>query len=248
MMYKKITLFAVIFLAATLWFFNNGHDIISEMTEKECSDDRFCSFEELDDEYEEGSDYEVINRTEGDEQWLFSAIHGGGIEETTSTLAEAASGSSYPFYAFKGKLSSNNFSNLHITSTHFDEPRALDMVSKADHHIAVHGAAGTESKTMIGGLDEKLKEIVRRHLEEKGFVVTGTPDHLNGEHPDNYTNKTKTEQGVQLEITRGQRKEFFKNGDISFSSRNDPSNETQAFKDYVEALREAVKTYESSNE
>ncbi|WP_173918921.1 poly-gamma-glutamate hydrolase family protein, partial [Halobacillus sp. Marseille-Q1614] len=83
-----------------------------------------------------------------------------------------------------------------------------------------------------------------RHLEENGFEVAVTPEHLNGDHPDNFTNKTKTERGVQLEITRAQRKAFFKNGDISFSSRSNSSNQTEEFKVYVESIQAAMKEFE----
>ncbi|WP_101842564.1 poly-gamma-glutamate hydrolase family protein [Halobacillus sp. Marseille-P3879] len=242
-MFKKLIFSVIILGTAIVWFLPNGEEIVSETTDEDCSGERFCSFEELNEEYEEGKDWEILKSTDGDEQWLVSAIHGGGIEEVTSSLTEAVAGSSYPFYTFKGRLTSNNFSNLHITSTRFDEPQALEMVSNTNHHIAIHGASGEEAKTMIGGMDKELKEAVRKHLEEKGFKVTEAPDHLNGDHPDNYTNQTKKGQGVQIEITRGQRKEFYKNGDISFSSRNDPSNETKTFKVYVEALQAAMKDY-----
>ncbi|MCP3027743.1 poly-gamma-glutamate hydrolase family protein [Halobacillus sp. A5] len=153
-------------------------------------------------------------------------------------------GFSYPFYAFKGRLSSDNFSNLHITSTHFDEPQALEMVARADHHIAFHGADGKEPETMIGGLNVELRDMVRRHLEDNGFTVADPPEHIDGDHPDNYVNRTKNEQGVQLEITRAQREAFFKNGDITYSSRTDSSNETEEFKAYVKAIQAAIKEYE----
>ncbi|REJ11171.1 poly-gamma-glutamate hydrolase family protein [Halobacillus trueperi] len=239
----KLILAIGVVLAALLWFLNDGKEEKSKTTEDDCSGDRFCSFEELTEVYEEGEDWVIATSTEGNQQWLVSAIHGGGIEETTSSLAEAIARKSYPYYAFKGRLASDNFRNLHITSTNFNEPQALEMVAKADHHISIHGAGGDERKTLIGGRDKELMKVVERHLEEKGFAVEQAPEHLDGDHPDNYVNKTKTEKGVQLEITRGQRKAFYKNGDISYSSRKDASNETEDFKTYVKAIKRAMEEY-----
>uniref|UniRef100_UPI00156E8CB8 poly-gamma-glutamate hydrolase family protein n=1 Tax=Halobacillus sp. Marseille-Q1614 TaxID=2709134 RepID=UPI00156E8CB8 len=196
---KFILTTAVAVVASVLVILSLYEEITTAITD-DCSGDHFCSFYELREVYEEGEDWEIEKSSAGDERWLVSAIHGGGIEEATSTLAEAISGSSYPFYSFKGRLKSNNYSNLHITSTRFDEPEALEMVANAEYHISIHGAAGDDPKTMIGGLDKELKGIVSRHLEENGFEVAVTPEHLNGDHPDNFTNKTKTERGVQLEI------------------------------------------------
>ncbi|MBX0356712.1 poly-gamma-glutamate hydrolase family protein [Halobacillus sp. Nhm2S1] len=239
----KITLAVAVTVAALLWFLNEDKEKSSQKAEDDCSGDRFCSFEELTAVYEEGKDWVIATSTEGNQQWLVSAIHGGGIEETTSTLAEAIAGDDYPYYAFKGRLASNNFRNLHITSTNFDEPQALEMVAKANHHISIHGAGGDEPKTLIGGRDQELMGIVKHHLEEEGFAVEEAPEHLDGDHPDNYVNKTKTKKGVQLEITRAQRKAFFKNGDIRYSSRKDAANKTEAFTSYVEAIQKAMKEY-----
>ncbi|QAS52098.1 poly-gamma-glutamate hydrolase family protein [Halobacillus litoralis] len=230
--------------AAILWFQNERIEKKTGRSEDDCSSDRFCSYDELAGEYEEGEDYEIVKSRSGDDRWLVSAIHGGGIEETTSSLTEAIAGSSYPFYAFKGRLTSNNYSNLHITSTRFDEPQALKMVADTKFHISIHGASGDKLQTMIGGLDEELKQIVKQHLENKGFTVIEAPENLDGDHPDNYVNQTKTGQGVQIEITRAQRKAFYKDGDISYQSRKDSSNETEEFKAYVEAIQAAMKDYD----
>ncbi|WP_101845081.1 poly-gamma-glutamate hydrolase family protein [Halobacillus sp. Marseille-P3879] len=229
-------------IALVLLLFFVGTGKISKA--EDCGGDRFCSFQELNEVYEEGEDWEIEKRTDGDQRWLVSAIHGGGIEEATSTIGTAIAGSSYPYYAFKGRLSSGNFSNLHITSTRFDEPQALEMVGSAEHHIALHGASGTEPKTLLGGRNTELKAIVKNQLEARGFTVSAAPDRIDGDHPDNYTNRTKSGQGVQVEITRAQRKAFYKNGDISLSSRNDPSNQTEAFTTYVQAIQAAMQKYE----
>ncbi|WP_179133944.1 poly-gamma-glutamate hydrolase family protein [Halobacillus massiliensis] len=234
---------AAAFLGIFIVSLMNRNEDSSNAEENDCSGDRFCSYAELAEVYEEGKDYEIMTNTNGDQRWLVSAIHGGGIEAATSNLAEAIAGSSFPFYTFKGRLSSNNYSNLHITATHFDEPRALKMAGAAESNISIHGTSGNLPQTMIGGLDENLKDIICLHLREKGFVVTKPPEHLDGDHPENIANRTKTGKGVQLEITRAQREAFFKNGDISYASRNNASNQTETFKAYAAAIQAAMDEY-----
>ncbi|MCP3031593.1 poly-gamma-glutamate hydrolase family protein [Halobacillus sp. A1] len=205
-----------------------------------CSDtDRFCTFDDLSQEYSEGEDWEVETRR-ASSGLLVSAIHGGGIEPATSQIASAIAGDRHNFYTFKGMLSSGNFENLHIDSTHFDEPEALKMVDAVNDHITIHGAEGEEPKTLIGGLNRELTEEISKQLNSSGFSVKKAPDHLSGEDPDNLVNQPKSERGVQLEITEAQRESFYKNGDISFSSRNDASNQTSAFDDYVGAVKAAI--------
>ncbi|WP_052158887.1 poly-gamma-glutamate hydrolase family protein [Halobacillus sp. BBL2006] len=226
--------------AATLFIKNESVE-----NDEECSSsDRFCSFEELKRVYSEGEDWEIQTRDSQSDRMLVSAIHGGGIEQATTQLADAIAGDEYDYYTFKGKLSSGNFENLHITSIHFDEPEALNMVHAVDHHISIHGAKGEEPKTFIGGLNEDLRKLIAQHLKERGFAVEEAAEHLNGDHPENIVNQSKAKQGVQLELTREQREAFYKNGDISYSSRSKASNQTEAFKRYVKAIRAAIVEYE----
>ncbi|MGI8317160.1 poly-gamma-glutamate hydrolase family protein [Halobacillus mangrovi] len=211
--------------------------------EKASCHDRFCSFKDLKQVYQEGEDWEIQTRDDSSSKLLVSAIHGGGIEQVTSQVADAVAGDRYNFYTFKGKLSSGNFDNLHITSTHFDEPAALRMVSAVDHHISIHGTKGEVPKTLLGGLNKDLKELIASSLEQNGFTVEDAPEDLDGDHPKNIVNQSKTGQGVQLELTTAQRKAFFKDGEIDYSSRNDPFNQTAAFDRYVQAIQSAIEEY-----
>src|SRR4051812_4872465 len=67
------------------------------------------------------------------------AIHGGGIEiGTTEAASGLAASCRHSFYSFEGMRSSNN-GELHITSTNFDEPTGLSMVTASDYCFSFHG-------------------------------------------------------------------------------------------------------------
>lgn len=233
--------------AITLLLQNNIFSRSFSSMECPAEGDRFCTFTELSDVYEESEDWEIKKRQSPNSRVLVSAIHGGGIEQVTSQLADAVAGKEYSFYTFKGKLSSGNFNNLHISSVNFDEPQARSMANEASIHISIHGAEGEMKRTLLGGLNEDLRGLISEHLESSGFRVKEAPEHLDGDHPNNIVNQTKTGEGVQLELTRAQRKAFFENGTISYSSRNDATNQTEAFTQYKAAIRDALKEYKERN-
>lgn len=91
------------------------------------SDDKYANFEELK-QNEDPSVYRIATKQAGKD----NADHGHsrhGIEPGTSEIANELS-RKYSMYLFEGlKLSGN--SSLHITSTHFDEPAALEMKRRA---------------------------------------------------------------------------------------------------------------------
>jgi poly-gamma-glutamate hydrolase-like protein len=58
------------------------------------------------------------------------APHGGGIEPGTSELADAIAASDLSFYTFEGLKPSGN-TDLHITSTRFDEPMCLTLLASS---------------------------------------------------------------------------------------------------------------------
>jgi phage replication-related protein YjqB (UPF0714/DUF867 family) len=66
------------------------------------------------------------------------APHGGKIEPGTSIIAAAIAADDYCLYCFEGRKCQGN-RYLHITSTHFDEPQCLTLISGCDQVVAVHG-------------------------------------------------------------------------------------------------------------
>lgn len=68
---------------------------------------------------------------------LIMAIHGGYIELFTNNLAEDF-GRECSVYEFDGVKSSGNH-ELHICSTHFDEPQLMEMIQGSSSCVSLHG-------------------------------------------------------------------------------------------------------------
>lgn len=175
---------------------------------------------------------------------LSFAPHGGGIEAGSSELALLISQKlDCNYFTFKGKLPSDNV-KLHVTSTHYDNPVLLNLMRNVDYSISVHGYADNEyARTLIGGSNEELKEIIKCHLRSRGFDVQDAPTHLAGTKLNNITNKTKTGLGVQLELSTKQRKSFFSNDDFSRKIREDRYRWRAVMYEYAQAIEYAVKEY-----
>lgn len=200
--------------------------------------DTYANFEELKANEVEGEDYAIISYPVDFCYSIVFAPHGGGIEVGTSeVIRKANEWFNFTAYEFEGKKSSGN-SVLHITSTNWDEPIGTKMVKETYHSISLHGYAGDEKGTYIGGRDSVMMEFVREELKKKGFLVHElTPENLGGDDVDNIVNKNMRGAGVQLELSTGQRKAFFKNDDWSYSNRD---NIVQEFYDYVFAIINAL--------
>lgn len=202
--------------------------------------DLFANYAELAAAKVEGQDYQVSYEDNGSDMLLFSP-HAGAIEIGSSELIHAISQDrpEWNWYLFEGLQSSNN-SELHITSTNFDEPRALNMMSKASRSVTIHGKAGDLPDTAIGGLDAPLRNTLWKKLEERGFAVVRASGGIAGLEPDNIVNRNLRGHGVQLELSTAQRKAFFKDNDWSKAKRSDPANWTQTLHDYKQAVIDAV--------
>ncbi|MFZ3475370.1 poly-gamma-glutamate hydrolase family protein [Streptomyces sp. 4.24] len=184
----------------------------------------------------EGIDYRRAWRKSPVSTLLHLAIHGGGIEQGTSELAKAAAAGIHDLYDFDGLKPSNN-SELHITSTAFNEPTALAMARAATHTVSWHGWAGTTAVTNLGGRDYALRDHIGTTLARAGFAVQVAPSDLAGTDPDNICNQNTRKMGVQLEISTKQRAAFFVGGDLS---RDNRGNRTPAFHAYVGAVQTAL--------
>jgi len=169
--------------------------------------DRYNSFDELRRHEREGIDFRICVTQRGPRVAVI-APHGGKIEPATSEITAAIAGTLYSSYYFEG-LRSRPHSRLHITSTKFDEPKCLALISMCDLVVAVHGLAGRHKAIDVGGRDHQLRELIDAKLRDAGFnskIVT------RGGHAaisrSNICNKGRRGAGVQLEITRALRDEF----------------------------------------
>ncbi len=151
-------------------------------------------------------DYRIRTRT-GWSGVAVMAPHGGDIEPGTTEIAEALSLDGHSFYSFEGIRADRNM-ELHIASTEFDEPLALDMAHAADTVVTLHGCRGGEPAVFVGGLDSLLVEEATERLALAGFSVREDP-RFPGRHAGNLCNRSLAGRGLQLEISRGLRLELF---------------------------------------
>jgi len=167
--------------------------------------DKYASYEALRRAERENIDY-CIRIVRRESPAAIIAPHGGWIEPETSLVAEAIAGNVHSLYCFDG-LRDRPHGDLHVTSTNFDEPQCVALVSECDQVIAIHGKAGRGMHHVeVGGLDAVLREAVFRSLAAAGYaaevVTSGT---LAARSPLNICNRGTRRAGVQLEITRGLR-------------------------------------------
>lgn len=190
----------------------------------------------------EGRDYIIQVRPGSGTYLLHLAIHGGSIEPPPQQLADYASHLKYPFYTFAGIKPSGN-ADLHITSTHFDEPQALAQATAADRIVSWHGHADRTAGvavTYVGGLDTELGGAIQARLIAAGFNCQPPPSDLSGTEPANITNRSLRGAGVQIEMSRTQREAFFAGGNLARSAIENPVNRTAAFYRYVGAVNQGI--------
>jgi phage replication-related protein YjqB (UPF0714/DUF867 family) len=160
---------------------------------------------------------------------LVMAPHGGKIEPGTTEIAEAIADMDHSFYSFEGLMSEGN-NVFHIESHHYDEPRALEAVDKADIVITIHGQVDQKDEfVMVGGLHTRLCSDIKRQLEASGFRTRPPTKGLSGTDPRNICNQGISKGGVQLEISRK----------VRDSLRTTPDR----LQTFADAVRRAIKQY-----
>ena len=170
--------------------------------------DRYANYSELRSHEREGCDYRIHVRLAGS-PFAIVAPHGGRIERGTLQIASAIAGNEHTFYCFEGIKAQDN-SSLHITSNHFDEPRALAVISRIQTVISIHGARGNEAAVYLGGRDHELRAQLIAALTGTGFRATHDPSPTRqGRGVTNICNRGRSGQGVQFELPVGLRKQLF---------------------------------------
>jgi phage replication-related protein YjqB (UPF0714/DUF867 family) len=160
----------------------------------------YLSFKELATHEVEDQDYRIRIELR-DPRVLIMAPHGGRIEPTTEVIAEAIADHGYSLYIFEGLETDSR--PLHIESHLFDEPRALQVVQKADVVITIHGQLNQKEEfVMVGGLNGSLRSGITRELEGAGFQTRVPTEGLMGTDPQNICNRGRLRRGVQLEVSR----------------------------------------------
>lgn len=172
--------------------------------------DKYKNFEELARSEKEGVDFD-IELNDRESSCAVIAIHGGNIEPGTTEIARMLAGADFSFYSFIGKKNEKESEDLHIKSSHFDEPRCLDLTSRNEKTISIHGKVDEGEFVMVGGLDEEAIERINDSLTNAGFETRTPPENVNGNFSENICNKCSSKMGIQLEISRGLRDKFLKN-------------------------------------
>lgn len=164
--------------------------------------------------------------------------HGGGIEPGVSELVMEIAGEDFSWYLFEGKQRADNW-NLHIKSHCFDEPQAIKFLQQHRIALAIHGECEADfAATYLGGRDIQHRQHIGDFLRRAGFTVPDeTPRSLVGTHPCNICNRCRSRRGVQLEITRRQRRRFFCGDFRKLTGRR---RRTVIFGKYVDAVRAAL--------
>src|SRR5699024_5500366 len=209
--------------------------------------DYYKSMTELYNDTKEGIDWKKDTRDVG-KSVLIVAPHGGNIEQGTAELTKLVSNNGdFDYFSFEAIRPSNN-TQLHVTSTNYDDATLHDMIQDRTATISIHGAQGEEQLVYLGGYQSPLRDAIQSQLERKGFVVKIPPEYLGGLSNANFINKVEESTGVQLELTTALRKAFFKDGDASTASRKKIENWTTTMYDFAEALNGAIKQVYPENQ
>ena len=131
--------------------------------------DKYKSFAALRRSQRQGKDFRIRSR-DLNSVAVIVAPHGGEIEPGTSEIAEAIAGNDISFYVFEGTKRSEN-TELHITSTRFDEPVCLALVGAAECVVTIHGVNCRDEIVFLGGRDTQGVDLLRGVLRSYGFVV-----------------------------------------------------------------------------
>jgi len=169
--------------------------------------------------------------------------HGGGIEPGTTEIALSIASDKYSFYSFEGLKKRGNW-KLHITSSKFDEPKAVELTKKSKITLAIHGCKGTNEIAYIGGKDEKLKVKIIDELTYEG-IISKTPSRSNIEGLDdkNICNRNQRGKGVQIELTEGLRAKMFRKLD-----RKGKKYKTKYFYEFIQIIRRSILLYKNQLE
>jgi phage replication-related protein YjqB (UPF0714/DUF867 family) len=195
--------------------------------------DKYASFQELERTERRGV-YRVLYRPRK-ARIAIIAPHGGKIEPGTSEIARKIAGADFSFYAFEGRKKQHNKS-LHITSTRFDEPICLALIGGADCIVTIHGENSNEKVVFLGGRDEVKVRRLGELLKQRGFCVRAHKSpRLQGTSLANICNRGRAQAGVQIELTNGLRRSFFR----SLSSKGRKTTE-RMLGEFVRAVRDAL--------
>lgn len=151
--------------------------------------------------HKEGEDFYRIIRPHLSSTIVVIAPHGGRIEPLTDEIAQEIAGDDFSLYCFISRRRSAE-ANLHITSHKFDDPDCVNLVSKHERAVSIHGCGGDGERVLLGGLDRLLISELAEHIVSSGILAEVTGHKYPAIEPNNICNRTLTSGGVQFELSR----------------------------------------------
>ncbi len=211
--------------------------------------DRYYNFSAVSSKCTQGPDNQFSSSETGDYHidWLDKAspvtalaIHGGKIEKYTSEIVKRLSDElGYNLYSFNAHPKRNDCAGtldnatgrwelhateMRVTATHFDDPRAEGLVSRYPYAFSVYGYTDAwDDAVCVGGADDHAVRAFISYfnahqdtyantrpifaVDARG-VSTGKCSKIGGTSADNIVNKTNTNAGLQLELSLTFRKGY----------------------------------------
>jgi phage replication-related protein YjqB (UPF0714/DUF867 family) len=210
--------------------------------------DKYKNFEGL--KNSENPEFYSIKSTNRKSYFLVFSPHAGGIEQGTSEICRQITGNNFSYYLFGGN--GENCKRLHITSTHFNEPTLLGLLSEHQYAVSIHGMTNKMNKEVgsdifLGGLNQALIEITTKILRDFHFATMNNTENpeskLSGKDTRNVTNKCVSGKGMQVEISEDLRSKFFQ-GD--FKKKNGRQFTTRNFEKFCNAIVQSITTFEKT--
>lgn len=210
--------------------------------------DKYRNFEELKKARPKSFRIDMRSR---ESQFLFFTPHAGGIEPGTSEICKWFNKEPYSYYIFEGI--GKNCSELHITSTRFNEPDLINLLSNNRHAISFHGmtddfARKNNSDIFLGGLNIELIKLTQLNLKTIGFRVRTNIElpksKLNGKEPKNVTNRCTSKMGMQVEISEKLRQNFF-HGELK--RKDGRRKKTALFEGFCNSINDSILDYHINN-
>ena len=212
--------------------------------------------------YQHRARYASLKNYKDENRIFIMAPHGGSIESGTTELALATAGFvknfngdtdtsvTHNYFIFNGTNPNDQNGRLHVTSSHYDDVDANELVSNSLISFAFHGCTDGQpdestghgyQACLIGGRDQVLKEILEAQLKNVGFnAFITTQDDLDGSLASNIINKNKRSRGAQVELTTSLRKSFY----TKHNRKDRRKNTTADFWLFINTIRASIEEYE----
>jgi len=172
--------------------------------------DLYKNFNELKKEKKEGIDY--IIKTHKNSWWIIIvAPHGGTIEPWTDEICKNIAWGDLSYYCFIATC--ENWEKLHITSSNFDEPQAINLIKLHKIVLTIHWCAGKDDFIFIGWKNEAIRNALSQKLRENWFFVEAfEKSKFQWLRKENICNKGNNKLWwIQIELSRGYRNKMLEN-------------------------------------